>query len=52
MDLPVPRYSYEDLRTKANETLAKYHPSLKIPVPIENIIEFSLEMQIIPCLGY
>ena len=31
--------SYEQIRERADEFLAKYHPSGKIPIPIELIVE-------------
>ena len=51
MDLPVPRISYEDVRTKANEILAEHHPSIQIPIPIEQILEFGFDVSIIPLPG-
>jgi hypothetical protein len=49
--LNVPFYSYKDLRRKADEFLAKFNPTGAIPVPIEEIAEFSLELNIIPIPG-
>jgi hypothetical protein len=46
--IPVPHLSYEQIRTKADSFLAQYNPSKKIPVPIEEIAEFSLGLNIIP----
>jgi Zn-dependent peptidase ImmA (M78 family) len=46
--IPVPHLSYEQIRTKADSFLAQYNPSEKIPVPIEEIVEFSLGLNIIP----
>lgn len=46
--LKVPHYSYKDLRGKANAFLAKYNPTGAIPVPIEEIAEFTLGLNIIP----
>ena len=46
--LAAPILSYEDLRKKANEFLAKYHPDHTIPVPIEEIVEFQLGIHIVP----
>jgi len=43
--------SYEDLRRRADAFLAEHHPSLSIPVPIEEIVEFQLGMDIIPVPG-
>jgi Zn-dependent peptidase ImmA (M78 family) len=49
--IPVPHLSYEQIRTKADSFLAQYNPSKKIPVPIEEIVEFSLGLNIIPLPG-
>jgi len=47
----VPVYSYEDLREKADEFLRDHHPSGNIPIPIEDIVEFDLGINIVPVLG-
>ena len=47
----APIYSYEDLRRKADEFLAKHHPAGTIPVPIEEFVEFQLGMDIVPMPG-
>ena len=47
----VPHLSYEQLRFHADEFLKRYHPSSKIPVPIEQIVEFQLKLDIIPLPG-
>ena len=39
-EFKAPYYSYDDLRRKADEFLAKYHSAGTIPVPIEEIVEF------------
>jgi hypothetical protein len=49
--LKVPYYSYEQIRNHANAFLAKYNPTGVIPVPIEEIAEFSLHLNIIPIPG-
>lgn len=53
MDAPsaVPHLSYEQLRSRADSFLKHYHPSKKIPVPIEQIVEFQLKLDIIPLPG-
>lgn len=48
-DIPV--YSYEDLRKKADKFLQEHHPSGNIPVPIEEIVEFNFNINIVPVLG-
>ncbi len=47
----IPIYSYEDLRKKADAFLRKYHPSGNIPIPIEEIVEFEFDINIVPVLG-
>jgi hypothetical protein len=44
----APYLSYEDLRQKADEFLAAHHPKGAIPVPIEEIIEMQLGIDIVP----
>lgn len=46
--LRVPGLSYEDVRGHAEEFLSRHHPSRTIPIPIEEIVEFSLGVNIIP----
>jgi len=48
-DIPV--YSYEDLRKKTDEFLREHHPSGDILVPIEEIVEFDFNINIVPVLG-
>jgi len=50
-EIVAPYYSYEDLRRRADEFLARHHPAGSIPVPIEEIIEFQLAMDIVPIQG-
>jgi len=40
-----------DIRKAAGAILAEHHPSLTIPVPIEEIVEFGLEIEIRPVRG-
>ena len=49
--IQVPRLSYEQIRVEADNFLARYNQSHKIPVPIEEIVEFSLGLNIIPLPG-
>jgi Zn-dependent peptidase ImmA (M78 family) len=49
--ISVPHLSYDQIRTKADNFLARYNPSKKIPVPIEEIVEFDLGLNIIPLPG-
>ena len=50
-EIKAPFFSYEDLRRKADEFLAQHHPDGTIPVPIEEIVEFELNMDIVPTPG-
>lgn len=43
--------SYDDLRRRAGDFLRTHHPAGEIPVPIEEIVEFHLGMDIIPVSG-
>jgi len=47
----VPHYSYRQLRREADAFLAKYNSNSAIPVPIEQIAEFELGLNIIPIPG-
>ena len=47
----VPHYSYEDLRKKADDFLRTYNPSGAIPIPIEEIVEFEFNINIVPVLA-
>lgn len=49
--LKVPVLSYEQIRERADAFLAQYNPSGRIPVPIEEITEFSLNINIVPIPG-
>lgn len=51
MAIRVPRLSYEDLRGFADRFLAERHPSRTVPIPIEEIVEFGLAINIIPLPG-
>jgi len=51
IEVKVPNYSYEQIRNHANAFLAQYHSTGVIPVPIEEITEFSLHLNIIPIPG-
>jgi uncharacterized protein DUF955 len=47
----VPRLSYEDLREIANRFLVEHGASDAVPVPIEEIVEFALGINIVPLPG-
>ena len=42
MTFTAPYLTYRDVGKYAEDFLAKYHPALKLPIPIEGIIEFDL----------
>jgi hypothetical protein len=50
-EIKAPFYSYEDLRRQADGFLANHHPAGTIPVPIEEIVEFDLSLDIVPTPG-
>lgn len=43
--------SYDDLRRRAADFLRTHHPAGTIPVPIEEIVEFKYEIDIVPVPG-
>lgn len=43
--------SYDDLRREADEFLGKYHKTLAVPTPIEEIVEFDLGIEVVPIPG-
>ena len=45
------RRDYETLRSVAQKFLDEHHPSGVLPVPIEEIVEFRLKLDIVPILG-
>ncbi len=49
--IEIPIISHEDIRNIADNFLKQYHPNREIPVPIEEIIEFQMEKDIIPLPG-
>ena len=51
LSTPIPDYSTKDISRKAEEFLKKYHSSLSVPVPVEEIIEFQFHIDIVPLHG-
>ena len=51
MVFKAPFFRYEDLRRHAEDFLSKHHPSRSIPVPIEEIVDIILEIDIVPMPG-
>lgn len=43
--------SYEDLRREAEKFLEEFHEERTLPVPIEEIVEFDFELEVIPIDG-
>ena len=51
MSLSIPHLTYNQLRAAAEAFLKRYHPSKKVPVPIEQMIEFQMGLDIVPLPG-
>ena len=49
--MPIPFLTNDQIHDIATVFLRKYHPQDSLPVPIEEIIEFQLELDIIPTPG-
>lgn len=50
-DLKVHYLSYDDLRSRAASFRHQYHTSGSMPVPIEQIVELTCELDIVPVPG-
>ncbi len=50
-DIKAPYLPYDWLRPKADAFLQEYHASLKIPVPIEKIVDNQFKIDIVPAPG-
>ena len=48
MKLRIPFLTYSDIGQKVDAFLNEYHPSIEIPVPIEEIIELKINLNIFP----
>jgi hypothetical protein len=51
MAIVAPRLPYETLRRIAADFLTTVHPSGELPIPIEDIIEFEIQLDIVPVAG-
>ncbi len=51
MSLNVPHLTYDQIRAAADAFLKHYHSSKKIPIPIEQVIEFQMGLDIVPLPG-
>lgn len=49
--LPVPVLSYDQIRERADQFLRKHHPSGELPIPIEDIIDVTLRVDIVAIPG-
>jgi len=50
-NIKAPYLSYDKIRNHADHFLKQYHPSMEIPVPIEEIAEFQMGLNIVPIPG-
>lgn len=50
-NIKAPIFSYEEIRNHADHFLKQYHPSMEIPIPIEEIAEFQMGLNIVPIPG-
>ena len=48
MILDIPYFTYSDIRQRAQTFLAQYHPSLELSVPIEEIVDVKMGINIFP----
>lgn len=48
MEIKAPYLPYDVLRQRAEQFLSQHHSSREIPIPIEEIIEFQFEIDIVP----
>ena len=51
MTFKAPFFRYEDLRRYAEAFLSEHHPGREIPVPIERIVDFRFNIDIVPMPG-
>lgn len=43
----APFFPYDEIRNHADHFLKQYHPSMEIPIPIEEIVEFQMGLNIV-----
>jgi len=48
LKLNLPRYTYSEVGRIANNFLKEHHPSLEIPIPIEEILDLKMGFNIFP----
>ena len=51
MAIAAPFLPYDKLRIVATNFLSQHHASGEIPIPIEKIVEFKLQLDIVPVPG-
>ena len=51
LEITVPRFSYPDLCKRAEDFLREFNPQNRVPIPIEEIVEIQLGMDVIPVPG-
>lgn len=50
-ELPIEHLSNDDIRLKAEQFLSRYHPAGNIPIPIEDIVDLQLKIDIVSLPG-
>ncbi len=50
-NIKAPYLTYDEIRNHADRFLKQYYPSMEIPIPIEEIAEFQMGINIIPLPG-
>ncbi len=50
-NIKAPVFSYDEIRNHADHFLKQYHPDREIPIPIEDIAEFQMGLNIVPIPG-
>jgi Zn-dependent peptidase ImmA (M78 family) len=50
-EISVPYLKYSEVRDFADKFLAQYHSSLDLPIPIEEVVEFQMGIDIFPMHG-
>ena len=51
-DIKVPYLDDRTIEERAGQFLAKHHPEMSMPVPVEEIVEYKLGLDIIPLDGF
>lgn len=48
MTLEIPYFTYSDIGKRAQVFLTEYHPSFELPIPIEQIVDVKIGLDIVP----